>query len=155
MARVLKGERSMEYLRLRDGTAYVKWEPTTDLICSICREPLDITPEGMGQANFVYDMREQGTPWNGHYWYEHKKCSHIENALDVSWGWHPIGWVLGLDTILTKYYGSLQKTLKKHMPPGDYDRLYSAWLPALARLKGPKNARARRDARARLSQGGA
>jgi hypothetical protein len=74
----------------------------------------------------------------GKYWYMHKRCSRVEGALQVTWGWHPMYWLLGQDKVMNNHFGNLQKYLRKIMPPGAYDALYEAWLPALKPPKAPK-----------------
>lgn len=73
----------------------------------------------------------------GHYWYFHKKCSHMGDMLrhhgvDVHWGWYGMNAVLGRESRIVKnFMGDTQRFLKTTMPPGCYDQLYTHWLPAL------------------------
>lgn len=123
------------------GGRGVLWEPTTDLLCTYCRKPVDVSTlmkPTIEAANFVFDF---GTPPDdplrrGEYWYLHKRCSRIEGGLiregaTIHWGMHPMGWVLGIDKHIMNGFGDLSKHLSKRMPPGVYDSLYSAWEPAI------------------------
>ena len=126
----------MPLVMMRNKQQAVRWEPTTNLLCSKCREPLEILPATLGRVNFTFDFVVPDPLEQGQYWYLHKHCAWIEDALDVNWGWHPMGWVLGKDAMMQRHWGSLQKYLKKRMPSGAYDRLYEQWLPAIKPVKG-------------------
>lgn len=121
----------MPLLALRDGRGMVQWEPTTDLICSGCRAPLEICPKALETVNFMFDLKDYEALERGKYWYLHKPCTRIEDLLVVQWGWHPMGLVLGTDRFLKDTWGNLARHLKKHMAPGVYDTLYAQWLPAM------------------------
>lgn len=140
----------MPILWTRDGTQRVLWEPTTDLICSACREPLEVKPPSLGTVNFSFDFVEPDPLTRGEYWYLHKKCARIEDRLQVNWGWHSLAWVLGGDKTMTYYFGNLRQYLRKRMPDGCYDQLYAAWLPAIkpqaARRLALQSPRQRQDA---------
>jgi hypothetical protein len=137
----------MPIIRL-SGNRGVLWEPTTDLLCTYCREPIDIytlyeNHENWREvANFMFEFGTRGDDplSRGEYFYLHKRCARIEGGLiregaELHWGWHPIGWVLGIDKTMLWTAGNLGKHLKKRMPPGVYDRLYEAWLPAIKPAK--------------------
>jgi len=125
----------MPIVMLRDGRACM-WNPTIDLICSRCREPLEMLPETLERVNWVYEFADPDPVARGEYWYLHKRCSGIERLFDVSWGMHPMEWVLGQDRLLNRICGNLQKYLRKTMPVGVYDQLYGQWQPALRHGKG-------------------
>jgi hypothetical protein len=122
----------MAVIMHRDGKQAVLWEPTTALLCSACREDIKPTRHALQTVNFMFDFdKHPDALAAGEYFYLHKPCTRIEDALCVQWGWHPLGWVLGTDKHLTSLLGNLQKHLRKQMPPGVYDQLYAAWLPAI------------------------
>src|ERR1051325_839158 len=124
----------MPLLSLKDGRQML-WEPTTDLLCSACRESVDIftlRSPTMESANFMFDFRHPSGDGlaQGDYWYLHKRCAHLQDVLiregaSIRWGWHPMGWVLGLDKTMMHTFGRLDRHLKKRMPSNVYDRLYA------------------------------
>lgn len=131
----------MQIWNLSDGQR-IRWEPTTDLVCSGCREPFDLQGnprESISMTNFMFDLCEpaETSIVLGHYWYLHKRCSRMDQWLrqkgvKVFWGWHDMSAVLGRVSFRFKHlYGDTQKILRKAMPPGCYDQLYANWLPAL------------------------
>jgi len=133
----------MALLTLRSGMN-VRWEPTTALVCSCCRAPVDIFTLGqrtVEAVNFTFDRRP--APGKGlaagDYWYLHKRCARLEDALcragvALAWGWYPMGWVLGTDTTL-RSFGDLSRRLRRQMPKGAYAQLYAQWLPAIQRQR--------------------
>jgi len=127
----------MSIMRSRKGEL-VLWEPTTELICSRCRQALPPTLQTIGEINFVFEFADPDPLTRGEYFYLHKKCSWIENALEVSWGMHEMKYVLGKDVLAKKLYGDLQKYLRTTMPAGVYDQLYEQWFSAGAKIEGPK-----------------
>src|SRR4030095_4733009 len=131
----------MRLIPLEDGTL-IEWEPTTDLLCTCCRIPIDVVgdpKEALAWTNFMYDLAhpKETSLVLGDYWYLHKRCMGIEDALmrrgaRITWGWHDMKSVLGLDSAPWKQMcGNVQKALQQRMPRGVYDRLYHQWLPAL------------------------
>lgn len=125
----------MPLLMLRDGIGMVEWEPTTALLCTACRIPFAPNREALETINFMFDMQRDDTLAKGEYFYLHKRCTNVEDQLDVFWGAHPMRWVLGIDQAMQRTVGSLAKHLRTRMPPGVYDRLYEDWAPALPSLK--------------------
>ena len=133
----------MALLTLRSGMS-VCWEPTTALICSCCRAPIDIFTLGqrtVEAVNFTFD-RQPGPGKGlaaGDYWYLHKRCARLEDALyregiALAWGWHPMGLVLGTDPAM-RSFGDLPRRLRRQMPKGAYAQLYAQWLPAIQRQR--------------------
>jgi HNH endonuclease len=131
----------MPLVKVRNRPQMVLWEPTTALLCTYCREPFRVVRETLGQVNFCFDFVVPDPLQRGEYWYLHKRCAHIEDALDVQWGWHGLGWVLGVDRGMQRGFGSLQKHLRKTMPQGCYETLLQAWLPAMHPAKALKSLR--------------
>jgi Meiotically up-regulated gene 113 len=113
----------------------ILWEPTTDLICSACREPFVLDRRIPGQVNFMFDAGVPDSLERGEYWYFHKRCAYIERALDVRWRWLSMWSVLGKGFAGEGNHPKLQKELRHRMPPGVYDHLYEQWLPALGPRK--------------------
>jgi hypothetical protein len=121
----------------RDGTAYT-WEPTTNLVCSLCTQAFVLTPRTPGTVNFMFEYVLPDPLERGEYWYFHKRCMHIERSLDVTWGCLALWPVLGRGFMGKGPSTSIQKDLQRRMPPGVYDRLYTQWLPSIApHLKRP------------------
>jgi hypothetical protein len=129
----------MPVLALNNGQ-HVLWEPTTDFICSGCRQPLDrvsLYEDTLESVNFVYDLtiEKPDAIARGAYWYLHKRCARLEDMLhhygvQVLWGMHPILWILGLDPLMNRLWGNLAKDYAKRMPPGVYQQLYAQWIPS-------------------------
>lgn len=135
----------MTVLMLNTGHQ-VFWEPTTDLICSCCEQPIDIYTlrrGGKESVNFMFDMRhpEGGDGLTrGEYWYLHKRCAGVERlfirgGVDIRWGWHHMSWVLGLDKTWDEHFGNLGQFLYQRMPEGVYRHLYEQWRPAFGSHK--------------------
>lgn len=120
----------MEVVIGRDGKRY-SWEPTTDLLCSYCRASFDVVPRTLGQVNFTFNYILPDPLERGEYWYLHKRCAHIEDGLDVIWGWLSLYPVLGKGFFGQGKSQRIQNELRQRMPVGAYDRLYEQWLPAL------------------------
>jgi hypothetical protein len=101
----------MILLPLRDNRV-LEWEPTTDLLCTVCREPLDIftlLQNTLDCVNFLFDAQPAfpGQLAQGDYFYLHKRCSRIYGALiregaDIAWAWYEMRYVLGLDPLLQR-----------------------------------------------------
>lgn len=124
----------MALVRSRDGQ-WFRWEPTTDLRCSYCREPFVASPNTRRDVQFTFEFGRRGLA-RGEYWYFHGPCADIEHALQVDWGWWPMAWVLGLPNGYCG--GNIQKYLHKTMPAGTYTALYEAWKPSWQSIKAQR-----------------
>ena len=127
----------MRYIHLGDGAA-VAWEPTTELICTYCRQALDtstVRHRGLDSVNFLWDINDEPACFRRNdYWYLHKRCMGIESALirrgaRIDWGAHEMFYVLGLYRTAWKNVDSVCAYLKKAMLPGAYEAMRAQWLP--------------------------
>lgn len=120
----------------------VNWEPTTDLICTKCREPFDPVPALLS----VYLVHDDTSP-NIHeirildYWYLHNQCREIEKYLkdmgaNIRWRHHDMPYVLGFSIERDGYRRVLKnrENRKEWFQPGIYQQLLIQWRPAFGGL---------------------
>ena len=111
----------MAFIPLPDGKR-IFWEPTTDLLCTYCRQTIDVAglhKKACAWTNFMFDLLHpsETSLVLGEYWYLHKRCMGIEDALmhrgaKIGWGWYDMKSVLGLDSVMWQnMYGNMQKIL--------------------------------------------
>lgn len=122
----------MSLVKLRNGNRVV-WEPTTQLICSLCRDPLDITTVHQNTLKCVnlvsiaypdYDGLQYGD-----YFYLHKICSRIRESVHELWLLWEMKHILGLDPIWNKFHTDMRGAFSRRMPKGLYDKIYAQWMP--------------------------
>ena len=129
-------------LRTTDGR-FVLFEPTTELICAACRMPVDIYTLGqdtMDRPHFMFDLRTEGLS-KGDYWYFHKRCDRLSGSLDVSWGWHEMDYVLGVNKALQRMWGKFEKRI----PQATWERLTTDWGAAMVRYGHPESQKEQRE----------
>src|SRR5215831_9635857 len=133
-------EQSMAVIPVGNGKG-VTWEPTTELICTKCREPFDPATS----LTTVYLVHDNLREWRSYddlrirdYWYLHSACYGIEKILkdmgaNIRWYKHDMPFILGFsiekDGFRQRSRHAGDRT--KHFPPGVYDTLFEQWRPAL------------------------
>lgn len=121
------------------GDQYIRWEPSTDLICARCRQPLDIKTlyrPSLECVNFVWPDDEALAA--GEYIYLHKRCCDFpENFLMLD-----MKTVLGKDKFPGSHGGPA--FMKTQMPKEAWETLRSQWLPSSTTRKKPQQVTALR-----------
>jgi hypothetical protein len=119
----------------------VTWEPTTELICTKCREAFD--PEQSLQTVFLMaDYRSRiGEIRIKNYWYLHEACRGIEKTLkemgaNIQWAAYDMPFILGFFIEKDGYRSPHGKheDREKRFPAGVYATMVEQWRSALGGL---------------------